>query len=82
MLVRTQILLDEEQKLNLEKIASLEGISMSELIRQTLKGKIKADFVKNKEKILDRQYRAFRTWIKGAVPGPGDSEYDKYAYDL
>jgi len=38
--------------------------------------------LKNKEKILDRQYRAFRTWIKGAVPGPGDSEYDKYAYDL
>ena len=82
MLIRTQILLDEDQKLILEKISATEGVSMSELIRQALKQRIKANIINKKEKIQQRQYEAIRKWIKGAVHGPGDSEYDKYAYDL
>lgn len=83
MLIRTQILLEEKQKLALEKLAREHQISMSEIVRLSLPHavkKIKLLKKRNRKKIT--QYEALRKWIESAVSGPGDSEYDKYAYDI
>jgi len=37
---------------------------------------------KKELKLIQRQYAAIDRWIARTVNGPGDSEYDCYAYDL
>ena len=84
MLVRTQVLLEEKQKLELEKLALLAGVSMSRIIREVIPKGIRAE----KEKITKRAKKKMGgaefllQQAKKAVAGPGDSEYDKYAYDF
>ncbi|OGF98951.1 hypothetical protein A2153_04980 [Candidatus Gottesmanbacteria bacterium RBG_16_38_7b] len=82
MLIRTQILLEEKQKLELEELARKNELSISEIVRQSIPlviNKIKAKKKKTK-KLTGAD--ALLKWAKNAVHGPGDSEYDKYAYDL
>lgn len=82
MLVRAQVLFEERQKIELEKLATMMDVSFSEIVRQGVplliekhsRGERKAMKVKT-------QAQAFTAWTNGAVYGPGDSEYDKYAYD-
>lgn len=82
MLIRTQILLEERQKIELEELAMFKQVSLSEIVRQGVplllekhsRGRRKAMKVKT-------QAQAFVAWTNGAVYGPGDSEYDKYAYE-
>lgn len=70
--------------LELEELARMAGISVSSLIRTALLPgiKVEKEKVKKISKDTKAQYRAFDKWIAGAVHGPGNSEYDKYAYDL
>jgi len=79
MLVRTQLMLDKETKRKLEILSRAEGRSMSDVVREAL------------EKDLKRRKRAqnpvlflenLAKWAEKGTRGPGDSEYDKYAYDL
>ena len=44
--------------------------------------KIEKKIAKIQAKKKKSQYDGWDKWIAGAVKGPGDSEYDKYAYDL
>ena len=83
MLIRTQILLEEKQKLELEKLAQEYEISLSEIVRRSIPHAVKKIKSLNKrtgKKIT--QAEAFLRWANKAVHGPGDSEYDKYAYDI
>jgi hypothetical protein len=84
MLVRKQILLEEKQVLELENLSRLTGMSVSKLVRRAIPCGVEKEKMKAKKisKSLKSQYKAFDKWIAGAVKGPGDSEYDKYAYDL
>lgn len=88
MLVRKQILLEESQVLELEELAREAGVSMSKMARNTISHGVKIEkkeakrATKKIDKQLKVQHKAFDKWIAGAVKGPGDSEYDKYAYDL
>lgn len=84
MLVRKQILLEEKQALELEELAFLAGVSMSQMARESISHgvKIERKKVKGKIKNINTQIEAMLKWTEGAVDGPGDSEYDKYAYDL
>jgi len=83
MLVRTQILLEEKQKLELEEIALAKGVSVSKLVRETLPVGMKIE----KKKVAKKKIKKLSggefllQQAKKAVYGPGDSEYDKYAYD-
>jgi len=84
MLVRKQILLEEKQALELEELALLAGVSMSQMVRESISSglniqKMKIRKIAKKQK---SQYDGWDKWIAGAVEGPNDSEYDKYAYDL
>lgn len=84
MLVRKQILLEEKQALELEELALLAGVSMSEINRQIFDEGIKIQR-KRVSKDKDRKLSGAEFMLqqaKKAVAGPGDSEYDKYAYDL
>ena len=86
MLVRTQVLLDDKAKLELQELLQyFPEMSFSEAIRKghsmVIKD-IKKKKPKKKKSVIDLQYEAVDRWIKGAVHGPGNSEYDKYAYDL
>lgn len=84
MLVRTQVLLDDKDKLELQELLQyFPEISFSEAIREghsmivkKMRTKRKKNKTKKKSGIEFLDYLA-----KNAVEGPGDSEYDKYAYD-
>lgn len=84
MLVRRQILIEEKQAIELADLAMIQGISMSEMHRKILetgieiqKKYVKAKYVK---KVSGADFMIQQA--KKAVAGPGNSEYDKYAYDL
>lgn len=81
MLVRKQILLEEKQALELEKLAALYGISFSEAMREGAEMVTKK--IKTRKKVEKKLSgtEALLRWAKNPVHGPGDSEYDKYAYD-
>ena len=84
MLVRTQILIDENQKIELEELALQTGESMSKIIREAifkgLKIQEKKLSKKKKKKLTGAEFMLQQA--KKAVEGPGNSEYDKYAYDF
>ena len=83
MLVRTQLMLESKQKMDLEMLALATGRSMSEITRELLKEGIKKEKKMTKKKKNKLSGIEFLEYLaKHAVKGPGDSEYDKYAYDL
>jgi len=83
MLVRTQILLEEKQKLELQKLAEMAGVSMSKMARNTIAHGVKVEKKQVKKATKKTTGVEFLTWLsEHPVHGPGDSEYDKYAYDL
>ena len=82
MLVRKQILLEEKQVYELEKLIAMHDMSFSEAMREGAKmvaQKIKVRKPK-KKKMTGAEFLLYQA--KKAVAGPGDSEYDKYAYNL
>lgn len=82
MLVRKQVLLEESQVLELEELIALCRISFSEAVRQGVRmvvDKIKTGKTK-KEKMDGAEF--LLSQAKKAVAGPGDSDYDKYAYEF
>ena len=82
MLVRKQILLEEKQVYELEKLVAMHDMSFSEAMREganMVTQKIKTKKQK-KKKMTGAEFLLYQA--KKAVAGPGDSEYDKYAYDL
>jgi hypothetical protein len=86
MLVRKQILLEESQVLELKKLAQEAGVSMSKMARNSIahgvrvERKVVKKAVKKSKKITGAKFMIAQA--KKAVQGPGNSEYDKYAYDL
>lgn len=76
MMIRTQILLDYKTKNDLKDLAQSEGKSLSQIVRESVK-----NTVKKKTKKLSG-YEFLKRLAERAGHGPGDSEYDKYAYDL
>ena len=81
MLIRTQVLLEEEQKQVLEELAASREVSLSEMVRRSVPLLIKMEAGKMPKKKKITEVEALMTWTKGAIHGPGDSEYDKYTYD-
>lgn len=77
MLQRVQLLLDKETRRELQSVATQENRSVSAVVREVLK----ENFKKKKAKRLKRGTSFLLGLAKRAVSGPGDSEYDKYAYD-
>ena len=84
MLVRRQILIEEKQALDLADLAMLQGVSMSEMHRKILETGIEIQRKSTKGKYIKKVSGAdfMLQQAKKAVAGPGNSEYDKYAYDL
>lgn len=84
MLIRKQILLQDSHEYAIEELAALTGKSFSQITRTLLDQAIKTEGAKIKKKAKKKltQFEAFDQWIAGAVSGPGDSEYDKYAYGV
>lgn len=84
MLVRKQILIEEKQAIDLADLAMIQGISMSQMHRKILEAGLKLEKkVAKKQKTKKMSGAEFLLYLaKHAVKGPGDSEYDKYAYDL
>lgn len=82
MLIRKQILLQDSHEYAIEELAALAGKSFSQMTRDLLDQAIKAESreIKKTAKNRQTQFAALAQWISGAVNGPGDSEYDKYAY--
>ena len=79
MLVRKQILLQDSHEYIIEELAALAGKSFSQMTRELLDKAVKT------EKPISQKKRGTEFLLeqaKKAIPGPGDSEYDKYAYDL
>lgn len=84
MLVRKQILLEEKQVLELKDLAREAGVSMSKMARNTISHgvKVEKEQVKRAKKTKKMTgAEALLDMAKHAVHGPGNSEYDKYAYD-
>lgn len=85
MLVRKQILFEESQVLEAMKLAEITGVSMSEIHRRIFDGGVKIQKKKAKKISIAKKKTGIEFLdylVKHAVKGPGDSEYDKYAYDL
>ena len=80
MLQRMQILIDSETKRELETLSKLSERSISSLTRQMLKIGVKE--IKKSHKRNDNGAKFLLELAKHAVKGPGNSEYDKYAYDF
>lgn len=81
MLVRKQILLREEEDRELQQIAYDYSMSFSEVVRFGVPLIAKKMKTKKTKNIIGGAEFMFNQ-AKKAVAGPGDSEYDKYAYDL
>jgi hypothetical protein len=77
MLQRVQLLLEPEDKRSLERIAKAKNRSVSSVVREMLGKEIKKSPILKKTGI-----ELLKEWASHPVKGPGDSEYDKYAYDL
>ena len=75
--------MEEKQALELEELALLAGVSMSKMIRETLPLGMKEEKKKAANKKIKKMSGGefLLELAKHAVKGPGDSEYDKYAYD-
>lgn len=75
---------EEKQTREVEELAMLLGTSMSSVYRKVFDDGIKIQ----KKKVSKRKDRKLTgaefmlSQAKKAVAGPGDSEYDKYAYDF
>ncbi|OGD55842.1 hypothetical protein A3E73_02345 [Candidatus Beckwithbacteria bacterium RIFCSPHIGHO2_12_FULL_47_17] len=84
MLVRKQILLEDSHEFAIEELAALAGKSFSQMTRELLDKAVKVESKKIRKKAKKKltQYEALEEWMSHPVSGPGDSEYDKYAYDL
>lgn len=85
MLVRKQILLEEQQALDLAEIAVFYNSSMSKKAREMFAKSIKTEkmIIKRIKKKKKMSGVGFLTWLaEHPVHGPGNSEYDKYAYDF
>lgn len=84
MLVRKQILLQDSHEYAIEELATLAGKSFSQMTRELLDVAVKSESKKIKKKAKKKltQFEALEQWAAHPVSGPGDSEYDKYAYDL
>lgn len=82
MLIRTQVMLEEKQKRQAEELALLLNTSMSGAIRQVLNEGFNIQKKKASKKIESKSsaVKFIFSQAKKAVAGPGDSEYDKYAY--
>ncbi len=83
MLVRKQILLEEKQVYELEKLIAINEMSFSEVMREGANlviKKVKIGKGKKIKKITGVEFMLNQA--KKSVSGPGDSEYDKYAYDF
>lgn len=80
MMQRTQILLDYKTKKDLKDLAASEGKSLSQIVRESLHQATKE--AKNNKKKKISAVELFKRIAARAGYGPGDSEYDKYAYDL
>lgn len=84
MLVRKQILIEEKQAIDLSDLALAHGISMSEMHRKILQTGLEIQKKKTPKVKVSKKMSGveFLTWLsEHPVHGPGDSEYDKYAYD-
>ncbi len=81
MLTRVQLLLDEPTRIELTAIARTKRQSVSRVARELLQTQLKRE-KKHTQANLDKQYGFLEKLAKNAVKGPGDSEYDKYAYDF
>ena len=83
MLVRKQILLEEKQVYELEKLIAMHDMSFSEAMRvgaNLVIKKVRIDKGKQIKKLTGVEF--MHNQAKKSVSGPGDSEYDKYAYDF
>ncbi|MCH7641432.1 hypothetical protein IID22_04520 [Patescibacteria group bacterium] len=80
MLQRVQILIDPKTKKDLEDVSKSTGRSMSMVVRSILGKGLKKEKKKAKKKMSGVDF--LLKLAEGAVKGPGDSEYDKYAYNL
>lgn len=68
--------MDKDIKNDLENISIQTNRSMSELIREMLRNELpKYQSVNKKEGV-----KLLKNLAKNAVEGPGDSDYDRYAY--
>lgn len=76
MLERTQLMIDKETLQDLRRVAAHENRSMSDVARRILK----ANLLHPKAKKKDGGTKFLLWLVKNAGKGPGDSEYDKYAY--
>lgn len=75
MLQRTQLMLDQELKISLAKIAKDTNRSLSHVARTLMRNELEK--TKN-----TRQKTALMRWTENAVNGPGNSDYDTYAYEI
>ncbi|MDZ7587041.1 MAG: hypothetical protein U0946_04745 [Patescibacteria group bacterium] len=84
MLIRKQILLQNSHEYAIKELAALTGKSFSQMTRELLEKAVKVEGKKIKKKAKKKltQFEALEQWAANPVSGPGDSEYDKYAYDL
>lgn len=82
MLVRKQVLLEENQVLELEKLIALHDMSFSEAMREGAKMVVDEIKVRKTKKKKINGAEFLLSQARKAVAGPGDSEYDKYAYGL
>ncbi len=77
MLQRVQLLLDQKTKRELDYVASRSGRSLSAIVREMLTKQL----VHEKTQTKKTSGASFlRSLADQAVAGPGDSEYDSYAY--
>lgn len=77
MLQRIQLLLDSETKKELNKAAAKENRSISSVAREILKKNLE----KKKAASLDGGASFLLALARKSVSGPGNAEYDKYAYE-
>ncbi len=77
MLQRIQLLLDYETKKELNKEAAREKRSVSAVAREILKKSLE----KKKAASRDGGAAFLLDLARKSVSGPGDDQYDKYAYE-
>ena len=83
MLVRTQLMLDQNLKQDLEIIARRQGKTLSSVARELLRPAATKQIHDATIEVKKQSAREFFDRLGAyTVSGPGDSEYDKYAYDL
>ena len=70
-------MLDKKDKLELEKIARLKGKSLSATVRELLREQI----ITYPQSNADKAASFLKKLADNAVEGPGNDDYDSYAYD-